>query len=145
MSKKDNVKKKNGICNFFDAVKSIIKNDKNTDDQLTTGFFAILVSAFFKLLFFASLIFDVIIIIVSVLFFIETSWMGFKQVVVNVGTIIIIAITIFLIFLFGVIFKGISNEIENNKDKNYVISVFSAVTGFIALVIAAVALIRGIV
>ena len=64
-----------------------------------------------------------------------------------VGNIIFIifCIGLFLMFaLVGLVFRGIANEIGREKDKQYIISVFSSFTGLAALIVALVALFKGV-
>ena len=46
--------------------------------------------------------------------------------------------------LFGTILIGSANEIEREKDRNYIADVFSGIIGFVALIVALIALYKQI-
>ena len=46
--------------------------------------------------------------------------------------------------ILSLIFRGIANEIKAEKDRNYIISVFSGIVSFAALIVALVALFKGV-
>lgn len=64
-----------------------------------------------------------------------------------IGTIIFIIVCVVLFVMFALValvFRGIANDIGREKDKHYIISVFSGLTGFAALIIAIIALFKGV-
>ena len=64
-----------------------------------------------------------------------------------IGNIIFILMNLFMfafILLVALVFRGIANDIGREKDKHYIISVFSGLTGFAALIIAIIALFKGV-
>ena len=62
----------------------------------------------------------------------------------NIAAIFVIIALIFVILVFSLIFRASANEIATEKDRNYIISVFSSVVSFAALVVALVALFKGV-
>ena len=73
-----------------------------------------------------------------------TNW---SDVFLAIGTVIAIAIMGIMIFLVGSfswnLFKS-TKDIKKEKDRNYIMSVFSSMVGFIALIVAIIALIKAV-
>ena len=46
--------------------------------------------------------------------------------------------------MLALIIRGIANEIGREKDKNYIFTAFSGIVGFVALIVALVALFKGV-
>lgn len=46
--------------------------------------------------------------------------------------------------MLALIIRGIANEIGREKDKNYIFTAFSGIVGFVALIVALVALLKGV-
>ena len=70
------------------------------------------------------------------------EWIDNVHIISNIficGFIVIIALCIGLLSF--MLFKS-GNEIQKSKDKNFIVAVFSALSGFIALVVALVALFK---
>ena len=49
-----------------------------------------------------------------------------------------------LLPMIALIMRGIANEMEREKDKNYIISAFSGIVSFVALIVALIALFKGV-
>ena len=64
------------------------------------------------------------------------SW----QIILNVFTIATTVLIGIAILLYSLVIWGSATEIENEKDKNYIISVFSGIVTFVALIVALIAL-----
>ena len=70
------------------------------------------------------------------------QWIDGVHIFANIITcLFILTITFCVGVLSFMLFKS-GNEIQKSKDKNFVVSVFSALSGFIALVVALVALFK---
>ena len=61
-----------------------------------------------------------------------------------VSQIVSVAFLLFLALLTSLIFRGIANEIGAEKDRNYILSFFSGIVSLAALIVALVALFRGV-
>jgi NADH:ubiquinone oxidoreductase subunit 6 (subunit J) len=48
-----------------------------------------------------------------------------------------------LLFLISVMFRGAANDIKREKDRNYIVALFSGIVSFVALIISIIALYRG--
>ena len=46
--------------------------------------------------------------------------------------------------MLSLIMRGIANEIGREKDKNYIIAAFSGIVSFVALIVALIALFKGV-
>ena len=62
------------------------------------------------------------------------------QILLNVFTIATTILIGIAILLYALIIWGSATEIENEKDKNYIVSVFSGIVTFVALIVALIAL-----
>lgn len=117
----------------------IITCKNKTENALTTGFFAMLVSMLFR----AVAIFGVVAFVALILGLIDTCsgmiWEGW-QIILNVFTIATTSLIGIAILLYSIVIWGSATEIENEKDKNYIISVFSGIVTFVALIVALIAL-----
>ena len=64
------------------------------------------------------------------------------------GAIVVVAILLLFFASLGVmlalLMKAIANDVENERDKHYLISIISSITGFIAMIIALIALFKGV-
>lgn len=116
---------------FFKTLSSIITGKIETNGEITMGVFAILLATFFRML--------------SIVGFLGLALVGYKYIDAFInGKLLIDILGMSLVYLpisFGcVIFSAFlwaaSNEIMKEKDKNFVVSVFSGVVAFVALVVA---------
>ena len=128
---------------FLKKICFIIRNKKDTDRNLTIGIFSGLLTVLFNSL-------AIIVALVGVLFLIgmfvtaaNTSWTADK-VAANIASIALSVILIFFSFLFAVFLRGSANEINKEKDSNFILSVFSGVVSFSALIVALIALLEGV-
>ena len=116
----------------------IIKCKNKTENALTTGFFAMLVSFLFR----AVAIFGVFAFVALISGLIDTcsgmTWAGL-QFIPNIFTILTTILIGVAILMYSLVIWGSATEIENEKDKNYIISVFSGIVTFVALIVALIA------
>lgn len=121
------------------GIVQIIKCKNKTESALTTGFFAMLVSFLFR----AVAIFGVFAFVALISGLIDTyggmTWAGFA-IITNVFTIVTTILIGIAILLYSLVIWGSATEIENERDKNYIISVFSGIVTFVALIVALIAL-----
>ena len=73
----------------------------------------------------------------------KVSWQGWNILSNVLAIIFVIAVTI-TVFLYMLMFWGAANDVKHEKDKNYVISVFSGLVGVAALIVAIIALYKGV-
>lgn len=121
------------------GIVQIITCKNKTESALTTGFFAILVSFLFR----AVAIFGIFAFVALMVGLDATCnkmiWEDW-QIILNVFTIATIILIGIAILMYSLIIWGSATEIENEKDKNYIISVFSGIVTFVALIAALIAL-----
>ncbi len=121
------------------GIVQIIKCKNKTESALTTSFFAMLVSFLFR----AVAIFGVFAFVALISGLIDTcsgmTWAGL-QFIPNIFTILTTILIGIAILMYSLVIWGSATEIENEKDKNYIISVFSGIVTFVALIVALIAL-----
>ena len=121
------------------GIVQIIKCKNKTENALTTGFFAMIVSFLFR----AVAIFGIFAFVALMVGLDATCdkmiWEDW-QIILNVFTIATTVLIGIAILLYSLVIWGSATEIENEKDKNYIISVFSGIVTFVALIVAFIAL-----
>ncbi len=121
------------------GIVQIIKCKNKTENALTTGFFAMIVSFLFR----AVAIFGIFAFIALMVGLDATCdkmiWEDW-QIILNVFTIVTTILIGIAILLYSLVIWGSATEIENERDKNYIISVFSGIVTFVALIVALIAL-----
>lgn len=68
------------------------------------------------------------------------DWSTISLIFSNVVTFVIALLCCGVALIFALVLRGFANEIERETDKNYIVSVFSGLTGFVALIVAVIAL-----
>lgn len=127
---------------FWKLVWSIIRNKESSDGTIVSGLMATAIwIAFNGLAIFLVLAFFAI-IIYGVYRATQFDWLNDFSLSV-LGTIIEIIGSLLCMALFALVFRAAANEIEKEKDRNFVVAVFSGWVSFAALVVACVALIKG--
>lgn len=123
---------------FWKGVWYIITNKKKTNGTLISGTFSLILSYLFLIL----AIFIIFILIISLIAIANV----FMQVDIW-GKIILVVISLMLLVslpTFALLLKGMSNEIGEEKDRNYVITVFFGIVSLAALVVSLVSLLKGV-
>ena len=128
---------------FLKAIVHILKGDVDTQGELTTGSFAILPAAVFRLIAIVGVTFAGVFAWALGSAAITVTWIGWgiltNAIEMLTGIVIFISIILYSVFLWGA-----SIEIMKEKDKNFVIAVFSGMVSFAALIVALVALFQGV-
>lgn len=134
-----NLSAKERLNIFKKGIIQIITCKNKTNNALTTGVFAIAVSLLFRAVALFGLF--VVVVLVKVLYdsCCEMTW-TWGHYITNVFVILSMTLIGIAILLYSLIVWGSATEIENEKDKNYIVSLFSGIVGFVALIIAFVAL-----
>ena len=115
------------------------------ESKNTTRTFASLISLFFRSV--AIMLLPLIIIIVlEIPQAIDEImvWKNFSVIVVNILSMLSIASVAFVMGIYSVVLWKSAKEIEIERDKNYIVSVFSGIVSFAALIVALVALFKGV-
>lgn len=71
----------------------------------------------------------------------KMSW-GINQIIPNIAELLMVLFVDIILFVISFIMSVVGNDIEKSKDKHYVLSVFSALAGFGALIVSIIALIK---
>ncbi len=126
---------------FFKKVWWIIRNKKDVNYDMLSGLFTIPITALLNLIaFIGGLIFllgiPMIIYKAAIM-----PWESGRIILQIVGLFIIVVVLIDIALL-SLIIRSAANEFAREKDRNYIIAVFSGVTGLVALIVALVALFR---
>lgn len=139
---KEETKTKITIKDYIKAIGLILKNKSDTKGNLTASIFVLLISMTFRFIAFTGFSFALTGVIVAIKCILHGIDVG------NIALWVISAIGLIIlsvfIFLYSVIIWGASNEVEKEKDKNYIVSVFSGIVSFAALIIAVIALVKGV-
>ncbi|MBQ7236502.1 MAG: hypothetical protein IJX03_05045 [Clostridia bacterium] len=141
-AKKEEKRKKIG---FWEAIKFFRKLHKGEID--TKGEATPMIMPMFTSL--MALVFSIIFNILSLLFFIgivlfaifEMSWQT-NQIITNISVLLLFLAIDIILYVISFMMKIVSNDIEKTKDKHYVLSVFSALAGFGALIVSIIALLK---
>ena len=146
----NNIEQLNLEINYDKLAEAIIKaqekgeSEANKKRKFTSGSFAILVMIAFRIFSAFMGLLSVVLILAPVVSWKTLQWNGFTNIVTSVFTIgFCIVIAIVLALYTALLWKS-AKEIETEKDRNYIISVFSGIVSFAALIVALVALFKGV-
>ena len=146
----NNIQELNLEIDYDKLAEAIVKaNSKldtkaNQSKKFTSGMFSISVFVILRVIALLGWIIAFALLIDSINTFIEMSWNDFSTISGNIFQIIYsITITVLLVLYPLMLWKS-AKEIETEKDRNYIISVFSGIVSFAALIVALVALFKGV-
>ena len=72
------------------------------------------------------------------------DWSTVNLIFSNVIAFVVLLLFCVVALIFALVLRGFANEIGRETDKNYIVSVFSGLTGFVALIVALIALFKGV-
>ncbi len=131
------------LWDAFIHILNIIFNKKETNGTMTLELLGTMINIVFN----SVAILGVIVLLCTSIVFVDTM-KGFvwsvEMVVGNILGILCMIAIVFIIAVFSLIFRGAANEIKREKDRSYVVDVFSGVVSFAALIVAIVALLKGV-
>lgn len=127
---------------FLRKIWWIIRGKGSDGSRYTTAIFTSLLGSFFDTLALLGLIAFIVIICSTVKQIRAWSW-NCETIWGNIFQLISTGVFLMLIFLFALMFRGASNDMKQEKDRNYIIALFSGVVSFAALIVALVALVKG--
>lgn len=73
------------------------------------------------------------------------NWRAPYSIVCNIMFVIFLVSLLLIVVLFSMVMFGAAKEIEQEKDKHYIVDVFSGVIGVLALIVALVTLLKGVI
>lgn len=128
---------------FWELVKCIVLNKSQSNGTMTSGIFGGLLTAVFNLLAIIGCVVVFFGIIAFIVFCKNLTW-SWAIASGNISVIVLFISMLVMILMFALLFRGAANELAIEKDRNYVVSDFSGVVSFAALVVALVALYKGV-
>lgn len=134
---------KDGKTKFFPAIWRILKGEKSEDGRFLSAPFAVIISCLYRFIAILGLIAAVLLGVATVMAIGKVSWQGWNILSNVLAIIFVIAVTM-TVFLYMLMFWGAANDVKHEKDKNYVISVFSGLVSVAALIVAIIALYKGV-
>lgn len=127
---------------FWKLVWSIIRNKESSDGTIVSGLMAIITSLAFNVSAIILAVGFFVVIINIIVGIIHFDWSGGFSLSVF-DTIIVNLVLLMCLPVFSLIFRAAANEIEKEKDRNFVVAAFSSLVSFAALVVSCVALVKG--
>ena len=126
------------LKDFFKAIWLILCNKADTQGELTASLFSLMINLVFKFVALLCVIVFCMVIFVAI----QCIKQGFEAGneiwwYIASGFLFVVAI---VVLLYTILIWGASNEVEKEKDRNYIVSVFSGIVSFAALIIAVIAL-----
>lgn len=141
-AKKKEKRKKIGFWETLKIFYKLHKGEIDTKGEATPMVMPMFTSLMAKIF---STIFELvsILLFISVVLFsiLEMSW-GLNQILPNIAVLLIVLFVDSILFVISFMMRVVGNDIEKTKDKHYVLSVFSALAGFGALIVSIIALIK---
>ena len=131
------------FCGFFKLIYYIIFNKKQSNGTMTSGLLSGLIALAFNGLAILGLIIFVCGIFAIVNIIKSCVWKP-ELIANNVAVISLMIAFVVIVGMFSLIFRAAANEMAKEKDRNYVVAVFSGIVSFAALVVALVALLKGV-
>lgn len=131
------------LWKFIKRIWLILTNKVDTNGSMTVGTFALLTAMTLKIVAFigfALFCFGGYYVVVSTL---DWEWNNTARIASNIFALVLIVMILLFVGGYSVIIWGASNEVEKEKDKNFVVSVFSGLVSFAALIVALVTLVKG--
>lgn len=147
----NNIQELNLEIDYDELAEAIVRaqnrnlSTNKTESKNTTMTFASLISLFFRGV--AIMLLPLIIIIVlEIPQAIDEImvWKNFSVIVVKIIYKLSMACLAFVMGIYARVLWNSAKEIELEKDKNYIVSVFSGIVSFSALIVALVALFKGV-
>ena len=127
---------------FWKRIWWIARGKGSGDSRYTTAIFTSLLGSFFNTLAFLGLAMFIA-MICSAVEIIGTWTRDCNLTWANIFELLSMVGIILLVFVFALMFRGAANDMKQEKDRNYIIALFSGVVSFAALIVALVALLKG--
>ena len=122
----------------------ISEDEENKKRKFTSGSFATLTMIAFYVFSILVGLLSVLMISVPIVSWNTLNWDGLTNIVTSIVAIAFCIVFAILLSLYTVLLWKSAKEIEREKDRNYIISVFSGIVSFAALIVALVALFKGV-
>ena len=143
--KNSNKPKKQKIKNsFWRNIWAVIANKKDTDGQYTKATLVGLMSGALNTMAIILCLLAIAGVCGTIYQAYIADWSAINLIFSNVVAFVILLLFCVVALIFALVLRGFANEIERETDKNYIVSVFSGLTGFVALIVALIALFKGV-
>ena len=140
----ENNTQKLSICETLKLIGLVIANKVESNGTMTSGFLGGILSLFFNLIALLGVgVFVVGIFAIGVIAK-DFDW-SINSIPTNIIMITLCVCFELVVATIAFIFRCVANEIAKEKDRNYVIAVFSAVVAFAALVVSVVDAVKDII
>ena len=146
----NNIQELNLEIDYDKLAEAIVKaqekseNEANKSKKFTSGMFSMFVFVILRLIACLGWIIAFCVLLGSVNILTAMPWEGFSVVAENIFQIVYTVAIVALLVLYPLMLWKSAKEIETEKDRNYIISVFSGIVSFAALIVALVALFKGV-
>ena len=147
----NNIKELNLEIDYDKLAQAIVKAEQNASEERSSqkaspsaGTMIFLTSFIFRGSALAGFWFSLVGVIAIIANAIRMDWNGWQAILTNFSALFSVFAVIVLLLLFSILLWQSAKEIEEEKDRNYVVSVFSGLVGFVALIVALIALAKGI-
>ena len=129
---------------LFQNIWAVIINKQDTQGEFTRGTLILLMTYLLNIVAALLALFSIIGVCVTIyeIVFI-LNWSSIVTWFYNISAIIIIITLCMIAFLLAIMLRGFANEVEHEKDRDYIVAIFSGVVSFAALIISLIALVRG--
>lgn len=129
--------------NFLKVIYYIVFNQKQTNGKMTSGLLSGLIALIFNIM--AILGMGVFVCgIIAMINIIKSCTWSLNAILYNIAAIIAMIAFVLVIAMFSLLFRAAANEMEKEEDRDYIIAVFSGIVSFAALVVALVAILKGV-
>lgn len=146
----NNIQEQNLEIDYDKLAEAIVKAQEISEDKankkrkFTSGSFAMIVMVAFYIFSFLSGLLALLLFLAPIIFWNTLQWGGFTNIFTSISTIAFCIVFAIILGLYMVLLWKAAKEIETEKDRNYIISVFSGIVSFVALIVALVALFKGV-
>lgn len=126
---------------FWKAVWLIIRGKGSSDSRFATALLAGMLAMCFNALSWLGAFIFVIAISITIQQGVSMNW-NCVHIFGNVVALAFETLICMLLFLIAIIFRGAANDIKQEKDRDYVVALFSGIVSFVALIVSYIALIK---
>ena len=127
---------------FWKAVWLILRGKGSEDGSFASDILATVLTMGFVALFGLGLTVLVVAIWAIIQQGVNMEW-DCAHIINNIIVLAFEALICVFLFLITIMFKGAANDLKREKDRNYIVSLFSGMVSFAALIVALVALVKG--
>ncbi len=136
--KEESPKEKRSV---FKAIWSILKGEKSEDGRYLSAPYIFIIVILYRIIAIAGLVMLIPYTITSFNYIASLHWSN-DVLLTNIVILFILLLVFVIVFLYMVLFWGAANDMENEKDKDYVMNVFTGMVSIAALVISIITISR---